>query len=64
VRTRSVSGQSWAFAGGASTGFYRRHGFELVGDELTPSLLSRYWSISDRQIATSTVLASPAWHER
>jgi hypothetical protein len=44
--------------------FYRRHGFELVGDELTPSLLRRYWSISDRQIATSTVLADPAWYER
>src|ERR1700704_1917505 len=44
--------------------FYRRHGFEFVGDELTPRLLRRYWSISDRQIATSTVLANPAWHER
>jgi GNAT superfamily N-acetyltransferase len=44
--------------------FYRRHGFELVGDVLTPSLLRRYWSISDRQIATSTVLANPAWQER
>ena len=54
---------TWAAADWAIR-FYRRHDFELVGDELTPSLLRRYWSISERQVATSTVLANPAWHDR
>ncbi len=51
---------TWAAAEWAIR-FYRRHGFELVRDELARSLLRRYWSISDRQIETSTVLANPAW---
>ena len=39
--------------------FYRRHGFELASPELTTELLQRYWTIPDRQIETSVVLADP-----
>ena len=40
-------------------GFYRRHGFELVTPEQKTALLQSYWSIPDRQIETSVVLAKP-----
>ena len=40
-------------------GFYRRHGFELVSRERTTELLKTYWTISERQIETSVVLANP-----
>ena len=39
--------------------FYRRHGFELVGPARTAALLKTYWSIPERQIETSVVLARP-----
>jgi GNAT superfamily N-acetyltransferase len=50
---------TWAAAVWA-IGFYRRHGFELVGPERTAALLRTYWSIPERQIETSVVLASPS----
>jgi GNAT superfamily N-acetyltransferase len=37
--------------------FYERHGFELVSPEEKTSLLQTYWTIPDRQIETSVVLA-------
>lgn len=37
--------------------FYRHHGFDRVPDDDVPGLLRRYWSIPDRQIETSVVLA-------
>ena len=40
-------------------GFYRRHGFELVPEEVKASLLRTYWTVSERQIETSLVLAAP-----
>ena len=43
----------WAIA------FYERHGFRLVAD--TATLLRRYWTIPDRQIETSVVLADRRW---
>jgi GNAT superfamily N-acetyltransferase len=39
--------------------FYRQHGFELASREDTARLLRTYWTIPDRQIETSVVLASP-----
>ena len=39
--------------------FYRRHGFEPVSREETTRLLQAYWTIPDRQIETSVVLARP-----
>ena len=50
---------TWAAAEWAIE-FYRRHGFELLPPERTAELLKRYWSIPDRQIETSVVLARPA----
>jgi GNAT superfamily N-acetyltransferase len=49
---------TWAAADWAIR-FYRRHGFELVPRERTAELLKRYWTIPDRQIETSVVLAKP-----
>ena len=42
---------SWAIA------FYRRNGFAVVSDGDKDRLLRRYWSIPERQIETSVVLA-------
>jgi hypothetical protein len=47
---------TWAAASWAIR-FYRGHGFELVKPERTAALLRRYWTISERQIETSVVLA-------
>src|SRR5215218_8385669 len=47
---------TWADAAWAIV-FYRRHGFELVDRERGAALLRRYWSIPERQIETSVVLA-------
>lgn len=40
--------------------FYERHEFRRVSDEARQRLLRRYWTIPDRQIETSVVLANPA----
>jgi GNAT superfamily N-acetyltransferase len=37
--------------------FYQRHGFELLSREEGAELLRRYWTIPERQIETSVVLA-------
>jgi GNAT superfamily N-acetyltransferase len=39
--------------------FYRRYGFELVAPRYKTELLKTYWSIPDRQIEVSVVLACP-----
>ena len=39
--------------------FYRRHGFELMTPEWKTALLEGYWTIPERQIETSVVLADP-----
>jgi GNAT superfamily N-acetyltransferase len=49
---------TWAAATWAIR-FYERHGFELASAAATPALLKTYWTIPDRQIATSVVLARP-----
>lgn len=50
----------WATASWAID-FYRRNGFTVFTSSQKDRLLRRYWSIPDRQIATSVVLASPRW---
>jgi GNAT superfamily N-acetyltransferase len=40
--------------------FYQRHGYQLVPAAEKTSLLKKYWTISDRQIETSVVLAAPS----
>lgn len=49
---------TWATATWA-VNFYRRHGFELVSSTRAAALLKTYWSIPERQIETSVVLANP-----
>ncbi len=49
---------TWADAAWA-IGFYERHGFELVSPARKTELLQAYWTIPDRQIETSVVLARP-----
>ena len=50
---------TWASAEWAIR-FYERNGFALVTPEQKTALLRRYWSIPDRQIETSVVLADAA----
>ena len=38
--------------------FYEKHGFRLVTPAEKDRLLRKYWTISDRQVETSVVLAS------
>jgi GNAT superfamily N-acetyltransferase len=53
---------TWAAAEWAIR-FYRRNGFELVSPERKTELLKTYWSIPDRQIEVSVVLADPPFDE-
>lgn len=41
--------------------FYRRNGFILLGEDDKDNLLRTYWSIPERQIETSVVLADGRW---
>lgn len=51
---------TWADASWAIR-FYQRHGFRTVSPEEKTRLLKRYWTIPDRQIETSVVLADAKW---
>jgi GNAT superfamily N-acetyltransferase len=53
---------TWAAAEWAIR-FYRQHGFEPLSRERSAALLKTYWTIPDRQIETSVVLARPPVHE-
>jgi N-acetylglutamate synthase-like GNAT family acetyltransferase len=61
--TRPLLVGTWAAADWAIE-FYHQHGFEMVPREQVPLLLHRYWSIPQRQIETSVVLAEKVWLER
>jgi GNAT superfamily N-acetyltransferase len=58
LSTRRMLVGTWAAAEWA-TDFYRRHGFALTSAERKTALLKTYWTVPDRQIETSVVLASP-----
>ena len=45
----------WAIA------FYQKYGFQLVSKEDKNRLLPKYWTIPERQVETSVVLASQDW---
>jgi GNAT superfamily N-acetyltransferase len=62
LTTRRMLVGTWAAADWAIH-FYRRHGFELVSPEQKTALLRAHWSIPDRQIETSVVLADPPLDE-
>lgn len=51
---------TWAAATWAIR-FYERNGYTLVPERDKTSLLRRYWSVPDRQIATSVVLGDRRW---
>ena len=51
---------TWADAAWAIR-FYQRHGFRLLRRGETDRLLRKYWSIPQRQIETSVVLADARW---
>lgn len=60
--TRRTLVGTWAAADWAVR-FYRRHGFQLVPPECKAALLRTYWTIPERQIETSVVLANPPLDE-
>ncbi len=51
---------TWAAATWAID-FYEKHGFRRLSPEETVRVLNKYWSIPDRQIETSVVLADERW---
>lgn len=53
---------TWALATWAIR-FYENHGFRRVSPEEKDRLLRRYWSIPQRQIETSVVLADQKWFD-
>jgi GNAT superfamily N-acetyltransferase len=57
-RTPRMLVGTWAAAEWAIR-FYRRHGFELVSPARKVALLETYWTIPERQIESSVVLAKP-----
>ncbi len=44
--------------------FYEKNGFRLVSQDEKDRLLKKYWSISERQIETSVVLAEEKWFDQ
>jgi GNAT superfamily N-acetyltransferase len=61
LSTRRMLVGTWAAADWAVR-FYQSHGFELVSPERKGELLRTYWTVPDRQIETSVVLANPPIH--
>lgn len=57
---RPVLVGTWASADWA-VHFYERQGFRQVDDETKTMLLKKYWSIPERQVETSVVLADKNW---
>jgi len=53
---------TWAAASWAIE-FYQRNGFTVVASDDKNRLLRTYWSIPNRQIETSVVLANGRWRE-
>ena len=60
ISTKPVLIGTWADASWAIA-FYERHGFRLLSKEETVRLLHKYWSIPERQVDTSVVLANEDW---
>ncbi len=56
LTTRPILIGTWAAATWAIR-FYERHGFQQVSVDEKNRLLKRYWTIPDRQVETSAVLA-------
>jgi GNAT superfamily N-acetyltransferase len=54
---------TWADAAWAIR-FYERYGFQVVTPDEKQRLLKKYWTVPERQIETSVVLADPMWREQ
>ena len=54
---------TWAAAAWAIR-FYEKHGYRLVAPAEKDRLLQTYWSIPERQVETSVVLADRKWFEQ
>jgi GNAT superfamily N-acetyltransferase len=64
MSTKPMLVGTWAAATWAIR-FYQRHGFALVPPQRKTELLESYWTIPERQIETSVVLANPPdWGSR
>ena len=61
--TKPVLIGTWAAAAWAVV-FYEKHGFTRVTEKEKNFLLKKYWTIPERQIETSVVLADPRWLSR
>ena len=53
---------TWAAASWAVS-FYQKNGYTLVSGQEKNRLLNRYWSIPERQVETSVVLANQTWFQ-
>ena len=53
---------TWADATWA-TRFYQRNGYQMLPADEKNRLLKKYWTIPERQVETSVVLANAAWRE-
>jgi GNAT superfamily N-acetyltransferase len=53
---------TWADADWAIR-FYEKHGFQLIAGQEKDDLLKKYWTIPDRQVETSVVLADTTWRK-
>ena len=53
---------TWAAASWAIS-FYQKNGYKLVSEEEKNHLLRTYWTIPERQVETSLVLANQTWHQ-
>ena len=62
MTSRPILIGTWADASWAIR-FYEKHGFRVVTVEEKNRLLKKYWSIPDRQIETSVVLAEEKWSD-
>ena len=51
---------TWAAATWAIR-FYKKNGYRLLSRNETERLLRQYWSVPDRQVTTSVVLANATW---
>jgi len=60
LATRPVLIGTWADAAWAIR-FYEKHGFQLIAGQEKNDLLKKYWTIPDRQVETSVVLADATW---
>ena len=61
LATKPILIGTWASASWAIE-FYRRNGYSMVTPAQKDTLLRRYWSIPERQIETSVVLADARWY--